>query len=941
MLRLILILTTTLALVSAKSQVQGEYPHQLYDDLKADGKSTDDQSLVPAGPVFGTHPSTLPGTSGNRSSCDCYVAPDTSYTLALLPNDDGSSAAIPIPFNFCMYGTNYNSVYINNNGNISFGAPYPTYSPAGFPNTAFVMVAPFWGDVDTRNGNGEVWYKITPTAVYVNWVGVGYYNQHGDKLNTFQVIITDGADPAVPNGGNVAFCYEDMQWTTGDASSGVNGFGGVPAIVGVNKGNGIDYVQFGAFDQPGIAYDGPGGNNDGVDWLDQQSLFFDVCAAVNIPPVFSNFGLGGNVGAGGGNSCGADTIKICATDDTLLFAPSFLGPEIGDSVTVTVNFNGMTNASVIASNPGNPGNAVIQLIGDATNVGYNYIDIIGTDDGSPQQTTTISLVVLVDTSGSAYMNPTIYGDSIACDSIVIGLDSAYTYDSYMWNIVPSDSTVLIDSSGTYYVTAERNDCYKSVQKTITVVESPVPVELGNSLVCPGDSNLYTVDLTASTGLPYDSLNWGNGMDTAQSAYLTPGNYTLDVIDTNGCSGTTSFIVYASTPLNINSTPQYHCNTLSGMFNFGLNNGTFGGNWTFEGPAGATATFTPANSLYPNFTVSEPGAYMFIYTDLCGDMDTANVIFDTDPYVALSDSFFCSDIIPPYTLAPDSLSGGISYAWNVGDTTSTIVVDSAGTYIITVTNGCGSSTDTSFVENIQLEVPTDTAVCGLAYVFDPDSVSSPAGGFWSYSGPTANDTIEFVPGNGVDAPTIFASDYGFYTLTYTDSLCNVDKSMEIQFKKFAWTDLVADTICVGTSITLNAFQSQNDTYLWNTGSSSSSIVVSDSGWYSVTVENECNSHYEEVYIPTVVCDCWIPNIITTNGDGQNDFLFIDCIQYVESNRIEIFNRWGGLVYSKDNYNNDWYGTSNAGDRLNDGTYFYILYIHDTDKVYKGFIQVLNN
>ena len=50
------------------------------------------------------------------SGCGCYKAPDATYTLAMAPNDDGSTASIAIPFTFCLYGTNYTSLFINNNG---------------------------------------------------------------------------------------------------------------------------------------------------------------------------------------------------------------------------------------------------------------------------------------------------------------------------------------------------------------------------------------------------------------------------------------------------------------------------------------------------------------------------------------------------------------------------------------------------------------------------------------------------------------------------------------------------------------------------------------------------------------------------------------------------------------------------------------------------------
>jgi hypothetical protein len=130
------------------------------------------------------------------------------------------------------------------------------------------LIAPFWADVDTRPAaSGIVWYKITANRLVVIWQEVGYYNQQTDKLNTFQLIMTDGNDPIIGVGNNVGFAYEDMQWTTGSASQGVGGFGGVPATVGVNKGDGVDFALVGRFDHPGVDYDGPVGNNDGISYL--------------------------------------------------------------------------------------------------------------------------------------------------------------------------------------------------------------------------------------------------------------------------------------------------------------------------------------------------------------------------------------------------------------------------------------------------------------------------------------------------------------------------------------------------------------------------------------------------------------------------------------------------------------------------------------------------
>src|SRR6185369_2565272 len=67
-------------------------------------------------------------------------------------NDDSfTDPPIDLPFDFCFYGVPYNQVYINNNGNISFGAQYSDYTAVTFPDPTFSMIAPFWGDVDTED----------------------------------------------------------------------------------------------------------------------------------------------------------------------------------------------------------------------------------------------------------------------------------------------------------------------------------------------------------------------------------------------------------------------------------------------------------------------------------------------------------------------------------------------------------------------------------------------------------------------------------------------------------------------------------------------------------------------------------------------------------------------------------------------------------------------
>src|SRR5690606_5549188 len=64
---------------------------------------------------------------------DCYIPHDTATYTMLPPNDDESTSAIDLPFAFNMYGIEYNSIFINNNGNITFLEEVSGYTPDGFP----------------------------------------------------------------------------------------------------------------------------------------------------------------------------------------------------------------------------------------------------------------------------------------------------------------------------------------------------------------------------------------------------------------------------------------------------------------------------------------------------------------------------------------------------------------------------------------------------------------------------------------------------------------------------------------------------------------------------------------------------------------------------------------------------------------------------------------
>lgn len=161
-------------------------------------------------------------------------------------NDDGSTGEIDItaafPNGLEYFGQRFRSLYVNNNGSVTFGGATGTYTPQRFPVSGNRMIAPWWGDVDTRGGgrpsrNGVYW-DLTPGRMVITWHNVGFYAQDNSRQNSFQLIIISNELLDQDNLWKVQFRYNRCEWTTGDASGGSGGLGGTPAQAGFDAGDG-------------------------------------------------------------------------------------------------------------------------------------------------------------------------------------------------------------------------------------------------------------------------------------------------------------------------------------------------------------------------------------------------------------------------------------------------------------------------------------------------------------------------------------------------------------------------------------------------------------------------------------------------------------------------------------------------------------------------------
>ncbi|WP_454624428.1 nidogen-like domain-containing protein [Bradyrhizobium cenepequi] len=237
--------------------------------------------------------------------------------LALEHGDDNSSGAIDITSVFGADGINffghqYKSLYINNNGNITFGSPTDAYTPsvidAGLNNP---IIAVFWADVDTRgDGGGNVYYDLDEAdgVMTITWDDVGYYPSRTDKLNSFQlVLISEG------NGNfDIQYRYGDIEWTTGSASGGSGGLGGTPARAGYSAGDGTHYYE-----------------------LSQSG---NEAALLNLPAT------DGNTGINGVDQFEVRSGEVEPSTLTTTGTINFADPDLGDVHTATSTYTGTGNA---------------------------------------------------------------------------------------------------------------------------------------------------------------------------------------------------------------------------------------------------------------------------------------------------------------------------------------------------------------------------------------------------------------------------------------------------------------------------------------------------------------------------------------------------------------------------------------------------------------------
>ena len=291
----------------------------------------------------------------------------------------------------------------------------------------------------------------------------------------------------------------------------------------------------------------------------------------------------------------------------------------------------------------------------------------------------------------------------------------------------------------------------------------------------------------------------------------------------------------------------------------------------------------------------------------------------------------------------------SYSWSNGANSSNISNLAAGTYTVIVVdvNNCLTTQSASIAQ------PTSAIAMVVSNISNVNCFGQNTGSANAIvNGGTPSYTYTWLPVNNNTANLINAS-AGIYTITVMDANgCSTGSVITINS---ASSSSLLATIASSTQATcgsdngeafVNAVGgSPNYNYLWLPNNLTSANVTGLAvGSYTVIVSDTYNCKDTITFQLDCKTALFIPEMFSPNADGKNDFFVIKGIESYPNNSISIFNRWGGLVYFKEKYNNTWNGTASVSNATGKGllpasTYFVVFDFGDnTSKPYHGFVEL---
>jgi len=518
------------------------------------------------------------------------------------------------------------------------------------------------------------------------------------------------------------------------------------------------------------------------------------------------------------------------------------------------------------------------------------------------------------------LSPEILGDSIICDGETAVFDAGAGYADYVWSTGADDQTINATGAGDYFVTvSDAAGCSGTDQITLVVYPSPDPEIIGTTTICDGGSTVLGLDET------YSGYLWSDGVIQPTTVVDEGGVYSVTVTNSDGCTATDMITV------TVLPSPDA---TINGDLTI-----CFGETTDLSVATGYTSYIWSTSESSTTINVDAGGDYSVTITGSNGCSSTETVTVsqsgEINP-VIMGTTTFCEGEYSTLSAG----TGYFSYQWAHGPTTEIIVVTDDGTYAVTVTdaNGCSGSASIK-ITVFPRPVPD---ILGNTNICAGEQTSLYLGtAFESYTWSTGTyDSIITVSNEGLY----------FVSVTNSDDCLGVDSAQVNFFGEITYGSVLQNASCPETPDGIITVQmtggSTPFTFSWSTGQADSVINNATSGDYVVTITdaNGCQTISDFTLGSNNEGCLDIPTAFSPNADDVNDTWEIENIEMYAEIKIEIFNRWGQMVFSFSGTGAEyseksfqWDGTYN-GKELPISSFVYILDLFDGNEPLSGIVTI---
>lgn len=531
---------------------------------------------------------------------------------------------------------------------------------------------------------------------------------------------------------------------------------------------------------------------------------------------------------------------------------------------------------------------------------------------------------LTDTVEVFYYAPPINlgGRDTICEgtSLLLNPPGVYLFE---WSDGSTGNTFLVEEAGLYWVEITDFQGCKS-RDTIIVETAPrpeTPAIIGDTQLCEGDPVTLTMQPTVQ-GAQYRWFGPNNTIFTGQTLNLgaltaqASGTY-IGFYIVDGCESFSDTVEVLINPspdvyLGLNDTI---CDNMPIVLNPNAGEGTY--LW-HDGSTDST------------FTVTQSGLYWVEVTNAfgCVRRDSVSILFSETPEtpVVLGQSLVCDGGQISLSVADQT---GVVFTWTgpegFSQTGNAILIENvseinSGVYTVVANlNGCTSPpviTEIAVNPNPIIEPLSDITICnGQTAILDAGE------GFFNYQWSTgeSSQTISVGPG------TYFVQVGNIFGCTDSDTLTLTASGPEAAFTINPPNGTQPGVIVQLTDAS-QASGSPINQWAWDFGNGAQSQLqnpqtsFNSTGNFAITLmvtdQAGCSDTASVSYI--IASELTIPNSFTPNGDGFNDFFRINGLEVYQNVKLTIYNRWGSVVFSVNDYKNDW-----DGGGAPDGVYFYIL------------------